>query len=251
MAETIVVRLLGFAAVEIAKASIEVTSLSLTVFYRKGAIEAFAGGSGVANILGTLYYTGVSTWTCVSPRITVAILIPSVFLIVIAYLALDKTPLDQQLPDISFPGVKYNTINDKENVTCSSMGSRMQIKKTWILALASIAMMFFLVFASWYRFISEVAIILALCFFIGVLTTMQYSNAPLIVAEIFTDVTKKEFALGLLTLGLSAGLLSAQLMGLYVEPYLKRHCLDELGLGKVCFTRFSNDTGWVENLHCN
>ncbi|KAJ7372774.1 hypothetical protein OS493_018052 [Desmophyllum pertusum] len=137
------------------------------------------------------------------------------------------------------------------SVTCSSMGSRMQIKKTWILALASIAMMIFLVFASWYRFISEVAIILVLCFFIGVLTTMQYSNAPLIVAEIFPDVTKKEFALGLLTLGPSAGLLSALLMGLYVEPYLKRHCLDELGLGEVCFTRFSNDTGWVENLHCN
>ncbi|KAJ7372775.1 hypothetical protein OS493_018053 [Desmophyllum pertusum] len=59
VSESIVVRLVGFAVVDIAKSTLEIMTLSMLAFYKKGAIEGFAGGYGVGNILGALYYTGM------------------------------------------------------------------------------------------------------------------------------------------------------------------------------------------------
>lgn len=59
VSESIVVRLVGFAVVDIAKATLEIMTLSMLAFYKKGAIEGYAGGYGVGNIFGALYYTGM------------------------------------------------------------------------------------------------------------------------------------------------------------------------------------------------
>ena len=130
------------------------------------------------------------------------------------------------------------------------MAHHVQIKKTWILATVGVVLMFLFVFASWYRFISYVEVILILCFIMGLCTGCIYAYLPLVVSEKITDVREREFAQGMLQAGALAGDFAAGFLGLYVEPILKNHCMSELGLGDYCLTRFSSVTGWTKNVHC-
>ena len=52
-------------------------------------------------------------------------------------------------------------------------------------------------------------VILVLCFVFGLITGSQYANSPLFITEQVRDVTEREFALGILTLGSSAGTYAA------------------------------------------
>lgn len=270
----------------------------------------------------------MSTWTCVSPRFTVAIATPAVlFLSILPYVILDKAPLDHKRQNIPFADVLYKPIDDQQNTQltdelslkrkllttreryllmvflfwqhfveslslksiittlafpkapfkprdhfdyyvlsnniakflsrcyilvlsfmCSSVVRHVQIKKTWILATVGLALMFLFVFESWYRFIPYVEVIVVLCFIMGLCTGCIY--ASLVVSEKITDVMEREFAQGLLQAGALAGEFAGGFLGLYVEPYLKNHCMSELGLGYYCLTRFSSVTGWTKNVHC-
>ena len=98
-------------------------------------------------------------------------------------------------------------------------------------------MMFCLMYLSWFHAIVEVEVILVLCFVFGVITGSQFANSPLFITEQVRDVTKREFALGILTLGSSAGTYAAGLLGLFLKPYLTQHCL--FVLGKNCPKDFS------------
>lgn len=274
--------------------------------------------------------TGVSTWTCVSPRFTVAIATPSVlFFTILPYVILDKSQLNQETKTISVAGVKYKALDDQQNkqhtdelslkrkllltwdiyllmtylfwqyfvdyislkaiittlafpqasfyprdlftyyvlcyniakflsrcyllvlsIACSSVVRLVQIKKTWILATVGLVLMFYSVFASWYRFLPYVEVILILCCLMGACTGCIYAHSPLVVADTITVVREREFAQSMLTVGAAAGECAAGLLGLYVEPYLQHHCEFELGLGDNCLTRFPKVTGWTENVHC-
>lgn len=136
------------------------------------------------------------------------------------------------------------------SITCSRLAGHVQVKKTWILAAFGNAVMFCFLFALWFHFVEEVGVILVLCFVIGVLTGSIYANSLSVLSEQITDVTEREFALGLLTLGSSAGIYSAGLLGLFLKPYLTHHCLFELDLGEDCFQTFLNLSGWVNNARC-
>ena len=274
--------------------------------------------------------SGVSTWTCVSPRFTVAIATPAVlFLCILPYVVLDKAPLDHKLQNVPFADVLYKPIDDHQStqltdelslkrkllitrdiyllliflfwqyfvealslkaiittlafpkapfqprdhfsyyvlsnhiakflsrsyllvfsITCSSVSRHLQIKNTWILATAGLVLMFLFVFASWYRFIPYVEVILILCFIMGLCTGCIYAYSPLVVSEKITEIREREFAQGMLQAGALAGEFAAGFLGLYVEPSLKNHCTFELGLGDYCFTRFFSVTGWTKNVHC-
>ena len=135
--------------------------------------------------------------------------------------------------------------------TCSSLISHVQIKSTWILAAVGNALMFVLVFASWFRFLNElVAILIVMHFVMGFITGSIYANSALLAHQQTTDVSRREFALGILTLASSAGTFAAGLLGLFLEPYLTTHCLFELELARNCLPRFSYFSGWKKNIRC-
>lgn len=136
------------------------------------------------------------------------------------------------------------------SITCSSAIRHVQIKSTWIFAAAGNALMFLFVFAAWFRFLREVGVILVMCFLVGLVTGSNYANSALLVHQQTTDVSRREFALGLLTLGSSAGSYASGLLGLFLKPYLTTHCLFELGLGNNCFPKFAYFFSWEKNVRC-
>lgn len=125
-----------------------------------------------------------------------------------------------------------------------------RVRRTWILALiASLHGLFFFL-ASWYRFVPRVEIIIALCFTEGFTAGSMYLNSAHAVSELIADQQKKEFALSLLTVGNACGKLAAGLCGLFQEPLLKKHCVEDLKLGEYCLTRHTRKAGWNKSLNC-
>ena len=132
------------------------------------------------------------------------------------------------------------------SITCPCVASHAQIKHTWILAAAGNIIMFCFMYLSWFHAIVEVEVILVLCFVFGVITGSQYANSPLFITEQVRDVTEREFALGILTLGSSAGTYAAGLLGLFLKPYLTQHCLF---VRQELSKRFFSFEGWIERAH--
>ena len=127
---------------------------------------------------------------------------------------------------------------------CPKIVPFIRVQKTWILALIECCHLLFFLMASWFRFFSSVWIVLILCFTEGFTAGSIYVNTIHTVSEQFLDHRRGEFALSLLMVGNDAGVLSAGLMGLYVEPILKSHCFDELEGGIYCLTRHAGTAGW-------
>ena len=125
-----------------------------------------------------------------------------------------------------------------------------RVRRTWILALiASLHGLFFFL-ASWYRFVPRVEIIIALCFTEGFTAGSMYLNSAHTVSELIADQQKKEFALSLLTVGNACGKLAAGLCGLFQEPLLKKHCVEDLKLEEYCLTRHTRKAGWNKSFNC-
>lgn len=91
------------------------------------------------------------------------------------------------------------------------------------------------------------SIILILCLIEGFTAGAVYINAAHNVSDAIDDPVRREFALGILTLGNATGKVLAGLLGLHVESLLKEHCLNKLKLDGECFTRYSKNAGWLEN----
>lgn len=125
-----------------------------------------------------------------------------------------------------------------------------RIKRTWILALIAFVHGVFFLFASWFRFVPRVEIIIALCATEGFTAGSMYLNSAHTVSDLIADPESREFALCLLTVGNACGKLAAGLVGLFQEPLLKKHCIEELKLGEYCLTRHTHKAGWNKNSHC-
>ena len=135
--------------------------------------------------------------------------------------------------------------------TFPSLLRYISVQKTWILAMVELAHLLFFVFCSWYRFVPHVAIIIIICGTGGFTEGSVFVNTARVVSEMFHDTSQREFGMGLVTVGSSGGVLSAGLMGMYVEPHLKKHCLDDLGLGLNCLTRYTSRQSWTYNSKCD
>ena len=135
--------------------------------------------------------------------------------------------------------------------TCSKVIPYVRVKKTWILALIEIGHLLFFVFASWFRFVPHVSIILILCITEGFVAGSMYVNSAHTVSEEISEPKQREFALGLLTIGNGLGKLTAGFLGLHVEPQLKEHCAYDLELGDQCITRYPQKSGWTTSKHCS
>lgn len=113
---------------------------------------------------------------------------------------------------------------------------RLVIKRTWIFSALLLAVMAFSISASYYRLFHNVWSVLFLCFVIGSLSGVVFSNTVCAV-PLIVEPKYKEFCMGLVTIGESAGVLIASFVGLAVEPALRKHCSHIASHPSLCFTR--------------
>ena len=121
------------------------------------------------------------------------------------------------------------------------------IARTWILSAVLLGLFIFLTLASWYRFLHSVWIVLFLIFNVGLSAGSLYLNTFLVVTG-GDDVKGKAFSRAFLSLGPSAGVLMAGLVGLVLEPTLREHCLQSAKFRDFCFTRSMG--GWNKSTSC-
>ena len=126
-----------------------------------------------------------------------------------------------------------------------------RVEETWIFAVVEIAHLMFFIFATWFRFVPHVSIVLIFCATGGFVAGSMYVNSAHTVFKVFPDPKQREFALGLLTIGNDVGQLTAGLVGLHVEPQLKIHCVYDLELDDHCITRHRTEAGWATNTQCS
>lgn len=89
--EEIALKLVGIVLNALASGTAEVTFLGLTSFYPQICISSWVAGTGMASLVSPLYYTAVTTWTCVSPKVAIMITVPFPFLLMMFYAVLDKS----------------------------------------------------------------------------------------------------------------------------------------------------------------
>ena len=136
------------------------------------------------------------------------------------------------------------------SAVCPKLVQHVRIRRTWILALIEFLHGVFFFLASWFRFVPRVEVIIALCATEGFTAGSMYLNSAHTVSDMIADPERREFALCLLTVGNACGKLSAGLLGLFQEPFLMKHCMEDLKLGQYCLTRHAHKAGWNKNLHC-
>lgn len=93
--EDIKVKLVGIALNSVATGTSEVTFLGLTSFYPQTYISAFVAGTGITCLVSPLYYTGITTWTCCSPKTAIMAVIPLPLLLLVFYAILYKNYVSQ------------------------------------------------------------------------------------------------------------------------------------------------------------
>ena len=113
---------------------------------------------------------------------------------------------------------------------------RFVVKHTWIFSLLLLAFMSLSVCASYYRIFDSVWSVLLICFIIGSLSGFVFANTVCAV-PLIVEPKYREFCLGLVTIGESAGVLIASLAGLAVEPILRKHCSHIANKTALCYTR--------------
>lgn len=123
---------------------------------------------------------------------------------------------------------------------------RLVIKRTWIFAVILVIVMSFSICASYYRLFQTVWSVLLLCFIIGSLSGLVFVNTVCAV-PLVVEPKYKEFCMGLVTVGESAGVLVASFVGLAVEPALRKHCTHVVSKTSLCYTR-PNKYKWTSSV---
>ena len=121
----------------------------------------------------------------------------------------------------------------------SNATSKFIIRRIWFLAIAEVSILIFFLFAAWFRFLPDVSIVLILAFIGGIIIGVMYVNMLAIYSEI-EDPRSREFVLGYASAATGAGAITAGLLGLVIEPWLRYHCLSVVANSSFCFTRSSS-----------
>ena len=121
------------------------------------------------------------------------------------------------------------------------------IKQTWVFTVLLTVILVFLCFASWFRFVTSVWLVLFLMFLVGLLAGALYVNTYL-VAGANMDSLRKEFSRSALPVSPAAGMAAAGFIGLVTEPSLRNHCVATTHLAEYCFTRSMQ--GWNATTSC-
>ncbi|XP_031550597.1 protein BTN1-like [Actinia tenebrosa] len=130
------------------------------------------------------------------------------------------------------------------------VSSLLKCRHTWIFALINLLQLMLFLFESWYHFLPGLWLAIVLCSTVGLVSGLIVLHSPHSVASVLAP-EELEFGFGLLTVGNAVGGFIAGLVGLAVEPYLRKECVLHFASQKeFCFTRQRNATGWTSNLHC-
>ena len=117
-----------------------------------------------------------------------------------------------------------------------NLAGKLTVRRIWFLAAAEISILVFFLLAAWYRFLTDVSIVLILAFIGGLIIGIMYVNMLSVYSEI-EDPKSREFVLGYASAATGAGAITAGLLGLLIEPWLREHCLSVALHSSFCFTR--------------
>lgn len=151
----------------------ETTVLALTSFYHEVSATAFSAGTGLGLTIAPLYYTAMTTWACVSPKIAFAVMAPTSVLIFVCYFVMEKKHLrSASPPEGEHTGVEYTALHTKED-GCDKTDNAESGTPSFLEKFHCLGRMLpnlIPIFIAWF---SEYLIIQ------GVVTTLAFSNAPL------------------------------------------------------------------------
>lgn len=117
-----------------------------------------------------------------------------------------------------------------------NVAQKLTVRRIWFLSAAEISLLVFFLLAAWYRFLTDVTIVLILSFIGGIIIGIMYVNMLSVYSEI-EDPRSREFVLGYASAATGAGAITAGLLGLLIEPWLRNHCLIVAVHNSFCFTR--------------
>ena len=105
-----------------------------------------------------------------------------------------------------------------------------------VLSAIEVAHLLFFVLAAWFRFLASVWVVLSLSLTGGVTIGVLFVNALMVFRESFEE-RYKEFAMGYGVVSMGGGTLTAAVLGLFIEPIIRQHCMALLTNDDFCFTR--------------
>ena len=121
-------------------------------------------------------------------------------------------------------------------------------RHTWIFTVISAALMLFMLTASWYRYLTNVWIVLVVMFLAGGWVGALYVTAIAMTGVGETSTVRKEFSRAFVQGAAIFGAFVAGLLGLFVEPLLRKHCELVTMTTDLCLTR--NMNGWNASVSC-
>jgi len=99
-----------------------------------------------------------------------------------------------------------------------------------------VVIMFILLFESWYRYISNVGVVLVLSFSAGVIVGLAFSNSMEFLCEKL-DARKRQYGMVFFPVPITIGVLVAGFLSLQLEQQLREHCMLTIVNETFCFTR--------------
>ena len=122
---------------------------------------------------------------------------------------------------------------------CPAYSTRMVIENLLVLSgfvLFLAACLVFLLCAAWFRFLNNVGVVLVIISAVGTVSGIIDSNAPCSI-KIRGDPKNKEFLLGQASIGVAVGHMISGIVGLFLEPTLREHCVNVSKSASYCYTR--------------
>ena len=120
-------------------------------------------------------------------------------------------------------------------VFCTTM-RKCVFNRTWDVAIFLVLASFVPLFASWYRFLPMIFVVLILMCTFGFLSGVVFSSAFFKLNELNTSTTKN-FVFYLFNTAYSGGIVAGGFLGLYVEPILVKHCTELGRESEYCLAR--------------
>ena len=142
---------------------------------------------------------------------------------------------------IMFGGMELSLVS----FFCPRFLETIKIRRIWILILLDVGHVMLFLPVSWFRHIDNVYLIFVLCFTQGVTSGCISVHIFSLAADFFSDSRKLGKVLGYMEVSISVGRLSAGLLGLFLEKYLRDHCEHQLLLGRFCLARHSSTGMWM------
>lgn len=117
--QNVYVKIAGVSLNALAHGLGEISFLALSSFYGKISVTSFAAGSGVGILIGPIYYTAMTSWWCIPPQMTLAIISPAVLLALLFYYILDK----DRLKPYALLGSAYKKIKSSDSEASDEQAS--------------------------------------------------------------------------------------------------------------------------------